>query len=269
MGDTVFAHCDFFVLPAFSPKRLFGDGITAPSPVTIQDLPRASGRLCVSLNSHIGTTGSFKTAHHGGITFDTTCNIPDTFAPFLATTPDSSGAIPVAVKQVKQSHGNKKQYIRLAGTQEFNAIWPEVLCLLYASALFQVATEWMNAQDVDEIWHPDISFVHAMLAICQQGSIKRIFLIEELLENSEMDPFVKFVHNTNQVPSSNLFGSRAEIAEYLCFIQHVQYEATKQTSFVSDWQGLFLLALSYEVLFKLSSLGTIDHLTDPQILTNW
>ncbi|KAJ7846500.1 hypothetical protein B0H14DRAFT_3454395 [Mycena olivaceomarginata] len=75
------------------------------------------------------------------------------------------------------------------------------------------------------------------------------YLVEEFI-NESSEGFVKFVHNGDANPLLDLDDPLYEIAEFLCFTQHVQYFKTDGTVFLSDLQGSASL------------------LTDPQIMTS-
>ncbi|KAJ7585298.1 hypothetical protein C8J56DRAFT_145300 [Mycena floridula] len=61
---------------------------------------------------------------------------------------------------------------------------------------------------------------------------------------------MKYIGNASAVPFKDLSDGDAEKALFLSFLQHVQYEKTRQLVYVSDYQGC----------------GSL--LTDPQIMTS-
>ena len=64
------------------------------------------------------------------------------------------------------------------------------------------------------------------------------YFAEELIPTSLEGEFVKYIHNGNAVPC-NLFDTKAdEIAEFLVFMQHVQYAKTNGQVYISDYQGM-------------------------------
>ncbi|KAJ7796283.1 hypothetical protein B0H14DRAFT_3494993 [Mycena olivaceomarginata] len=104
------------------------------------------------------------------------------------------------------------------------------------------------------------SFIHRFLSKILGGSpirgtaialraCWRTYLVEEFI-NESSEGFVKFVHNGDANPLLDLDDPLYEIAEFLCFTQHVQYFKTDGTVFLSDLQGSASL------------------LTDPQIMTS-
>ncbi|KAJ6462989.1 hypothetical protein C8R45DRAFT_841444, partial [Mycena sanguinolenta] len=108
---------------------------------------------------------------------------------------------------------------------------------------------------------PTIRFVHGGLAVAHTGShthaktsLSRTWLVEELLNLDEDNKFYKFINNDYAVPSTavDLADDLAltSTAEFLCFIQHIQYWKTGSMVYISDLQG------------------TTSLLTDPQIMTS-
>ncbi|KAJ7278617.1 hypothetical protein C8J57DRAFT_1221464 [Mycena rebaudengoi] len=81
------------------------------------------------------------------------------------------------------------------------------------------------------------------------SSIRRTYVLEEFIDTKTAGPYVKFVHDGSATPLLDEDDDLYRIAQFLCFTQHVQYQKTDQTVFISDLQGA-------------SSL-----LTDPQIMT--
>ena len=83
--------------------------------------------------------------------------------------------------------------------------------------------------------------------------MEKAFLVEEWIESDDRErPFTKYINN--QFPQSCVTPSAPskahEIADFLVFCQHVQWEKTRFAAFISDYQG------------------TGDLLTDPQITSN-
>ncbi|KAF8997750.1 hypothetical protein BDQ17DRAFT_1248311, partial [Cyathus striatus] len=106
---------------------------------------------------------------------------------------------------------------------------------------------------------PKIRFINAGLGIAQEsiavkagvkaGTVCKAYLLEEFIDKSEGE-FIKFINNGSAVlldEDEPLY----QIAEFLSFTQHIQYEKTGALVYISDFQG------------KNSSL-----LCDPQIMTS-
>ena len=99
---------------------------------------------------------------------------------------------------------------------------------------------------------PELRFVYAGVAVSHDqvlgnntantSSVRRTYLLEELID-TEDENFVKFVHNGNALPLLEPEDPLYEIAQFLCFTQHVQYYKTEGAVFLSDLQGMFLSCL--------------------------
>ncbi|KAJ7254577.1 hypothetical protein C8J57DRAFT_1076118, partial [Mycena rebaudengoi] len=106
---------------------------------------------------------------------------------------------------------------------------------------------------------PRLRFVDAAVAVSHEplsgnnianiSPIRRTYLLEEFIDTKTAGPYVKFVHNGSATPLLDEDDDLYRIAQFLCFTQHVQYQKTDQTVFISDLQG------------------TSSLLTDPQIMT--
>ena len=94
-----------------------------------------------------------------------------------------------------------------------------------------------------------------MVAIVQGIANEKAYLVEEWIHTDEGDgdcQFYKYINNrypTSALPTSAPQKAH-DIASFLLFTQHVQWEKTGRRAFVSDYQGGGQL------------------LTDPQITTN-
>ena len=84
---------------------------------------------------------------------------------------------------------------------------------------------------------PHLHFVEAAIAECDTG---KLFLIEEWINTSEAQ-FKKYINNVHAVSCIPQQAPEKikNIANFLCFAQHVQYQVTEGTLFTSDYQGMF------------------------------
>ncbi|KAJ7617635.1 hypothetical protein DFH06DRAFT_1012350, partial [Mycena polygramma] len=104
-----------------------------------------------------------------------------------------------------------------------------------------------------------LRFVHAGVAVSHEqvtgtnvkntSSICRSYLVEEFIDTDTQE-FVKYIHNGDAVPLLSHEDPYYDIADFLCFTQHVQYFKSGGAVFLSDYQGSQTL------------------LTDPQIMTS-
>ncbi|KAI6146731.1 hypothetical protein BKA82DRAFT_3980550 [Pisolithus tinctorius] len=62
------------------------------------------------------------------------------------------------------------------------------------------------------------------------------YLLEEKIECD--GDFTKFIHNCDCVPLLNPDEEGYDIAEFLCFTQHVQYIKTKGLVYIANYQGM-------------------------------
>ncbi|EGO03371.1 hypothetical protein SERLA73DRAFT_149701 [Serpula lacrymans var. lacrymans S7.3] len=90
---------------------------------------------------------------------------------------------------------------------------------------------------------PRLRLVQAAVAIPQDPceANAAVYLLEEKITGK----FVKYINNNSAVPRKNLEGSGLNIAEFLCFAQHAQYNMTEGLVFLSDFQGRSFSPLSY------------------------
>ena len=202
----------------------------ALTPVNFLSLPSTPGRLDVNLEITAALKGAFKTAHPGFI-------IPD---PNGVLPPPLSGKI--CIKQVYFS-GEGGVVKRYRPTEEQTFIHSEVCCLDWAKILLDLTYQFVETQQEDKGDFPGIipklRFVEAAIAECDLG---KIFLVEEWIDTSTK-PFMKYINNGRAVSCVPQHASEEvqNIANFLCFAQHVQYQVTKKTIFTSDYQGMFLI----------------------------
>ncbi|KAF8976292.1 hypothetical protein BDQ17DRAFT_1267468, partial [Cyathus striatus] len=94
---------------------------------------------------------------------------------------------------------------------------------------------------------PEIRFVKAGVGIVhdtagskpggKSATMRNVYLLEEFIENEGND-FIKFIHNGSAHPLLDGSDPLYAIAEFLCFMQHIQYEKTDSLVYVSDLQGV-------------------------------
>lgn len=82
-------------------------------------------------------------------------------------------------------------------------------------------------------------FVEAALAVERSSGDNgdpQVFLLEEVVGEKE-GPFRKYLNNVSTVPVSFVDKENDECAQFLAFVQHVQYFKTRKRAFISDYQG--------------------------------
>ena len=132
--------------------------------------------------------------------------------------------------------------------------------MYWADSLMTLANGWIQAQiaqrtidnDACPLTIPQLRFVRGGVASVQGGyhsfqveagkvfyQPNATYLIEEVIP-SALGHFTKYVHNMDATPQLPSFGGPAyEIAEFLCFVQHLQYWKTDALVYISDFQGMF------------------------------
>lgn len=186
--------------------------------------------------------GSFKTAHPGKIEIQGGVN------------PFTDGN--VCVKQVYERKDGSATIIRLKGRHELEKLSAECNCLKWATILLDLTYQFTN-REVKKRGEPplpilSLRFTCSMIAIVQDSSKEKVFLVEEWFDLVGGPPFYKYLDNRFLEPSvpPTAHPKAHQVADFLAFAQHVQWEKTCNLAFTSDYQG------------------TGDILTDPQITSN-
>lgn len=207
----------FLVTLRVIPRRLW-------SPLTLTkvnflSLPAICGSLNVDLKIVPTLKDAFKTAHSGSV-------IPNEDIP-------SSLSSNVCVKQVYFSGpgGVVKHYSPMI---EQDYIHSKMACLDWLRIFLDLTYQFIEENEgIHEEFPgiiPKLYFVKAAMADCD---VDKFFLIEEWIDTSGA-PFIKYINNTcavSCIPHQAPVGIQ-NIANFLCFAQHVQYQVT------SDDQGM-------------------------------
>lgn len=233
-------QCDFYEVPLPTyhpngfPKR--------PFEIDDPDVELHQGSLRVNLSLALMKRGACKTAHPGTVHFQGGAN------------PFTDGR--VCVKQVYEWKDTSNTIIRLKGRHELEMLSVECNCLRWASILLDLTYQFVN-REIEKrgdppLPIPKLRFPRSMIAIVQDSSMEKVFLIEEWFDLDDEHPFNKYLDN--RLPQHCLPDTAThkahEIAKFLVFAQHVQWEKTGGLVFTSDYQGAG------------------DILTDPQITSN-
>ena len=222
-------QCDFFIVPRTKydakdlPVRKYeisNDGVMC-----------YRGTLDANLSEDASHKGTFKTAHPGTVFFKDTVD-PDVFP---------SGK--VCVKQVFRTLPDGS-IIRMKGRHEIERLSVECNCLIWASLLLDLTYQFVDceAEGRGDLSRPipKLRFTRSMIAIVRESTMEKAFLIKEWLDpDDEERPFVKYLGNRFPepcVPLTAPLGAH-EIAEFLSFAQHVQWEKSSGLVFTSDYQG--------------------------------
>jgi len=242
--DTRSFRCLFYEIPYAS----YDDADGLPEHPFSLDEPEIKvhhGTLTVDLSKSSMEKGAFKTSHPGMIKLDD----ETTLSPF------TNGR--VCVKQMYQKRPNDDMIRRAIGRHDLGAFSVECNCHRWASILLDLTYKFIareiNTRGEPPFHIPKLRFTHVMIAIVQDTSIEKTFLIEEWIYPDEKEcPFTKYIDNRIPAPCVPFLSSPRvhEIAEFLAFAQHVQWTKSHFSAFTSDFQGA----------------GSL--LTDPQITSN-
>lgn len=176
---------------------------------------------------------------------------------------------------------------RLTVTDEQHAVTGEAKLLVWANALLEFAYDFIfdyaqtnNAPPGVEDFMtiiPLFRFVDAGVAVVvkplettltgRPSTQRATYLLEEMLPGTPAE-FVKYMHNSEATTILQHDDPEYELAEFLMFMQHVQYQITHGTAYISDFQGRprkFLRYLISYIFQYIPGVGT--SLTDPQIMT--
>lgn len=194
-------------------------------PVDFSSFPTVSGYLDVNLEVDPLLKGAFKTSHTGFI--KSSGDLPSSL----------SGEICAKHFYYPGLNGATKRY---PGIQEQTFIRSEVSCLDWARILLDLTYGFIaNYQGGEKSFSgtiPELRFVEAAVA---EVGVEKYFLIEEWIDTSRA-PFKKYINNGSPVSCIPTTAPEElqNIANFLCFAQHVQYQVTEGTMFTSDYQGL-------------------------------
>ncbi|CAK5269533.1 unnamed protein product [Mycena citricolor] len=195
--------------------------------------------------------GSFKSAHNARLNLH------------VLSSGNILGCVPnqhVAAKRMFESWSEDQTRLeRYKPSQEYLQTIREANIMLWAVSLFDFCYSFIqsfiekNGPPPADLTIFDIRFVEAGVALVHDSSARghsvkdtsslvRSFIIEEIITPTETDQaetFLKFVHNNLAAPTPFIVRNTVNyaVAEFLCFTQHIQYEKSGGTVFLSDLQG--------------------------------
>ena len=144
---------------------------------------------------------------------------------------------------------------------ESNILYREANVLYWAKSLLKMTYEFIDhAIDNSKVAPPPfeipcVHFVDAGLLLAYSdvlvattertsqsakpiGTVSTVYLAEERIPTLNGD-FVKYIHNSDAAPCGFLDTTEDKIANFLAFMQHVQYMKTGGQVYISDYQGMF------------------------------
>ncbi|EDQ99255.1 uncharacterized protein LACBIDRAFT_335167 [Laccaria bicolor S238N-H82] len=199
--------------------------------------------------------GSFKTTSPARLTFNGS-HYPLTGLGMLAHLAHSSNkkgcSLSVALKRPYRSKRGGGM-VRMPYAEEESAIFEECKLLIWANSLLKTAYHFMEHFMAR---HPSgkpppftvfqFRFVEAGMAIAQKPldnsgpsptTNRAAYLLEEMLPGEKTD-FIKYLHNASAASELLPDEPDYDLAEFLMFIQHVQYAITGGLAYVSDFQDM-------------------------------
>ena len=203
--------------------------------VNFLGLPAVSGRVDFNLSIDNSMKGSFKTSHRGSIVLDN------------GVLPQSLSGT-VCVKQLYFTEAGLGKARRYKGSEEQTLIHTEALCLDWAIMLLDLTyafvEDFQSKHGNFPGVIPHLRFVET--AIAEDQVMNRHFLIEEWIDTSRT-PFTKYINNG--LPVSCISHSAPteiqNIANFLCFAQHIQFHVTNGQVYTSDYQGMSINIIGY------------------------
>jgi len=133
----------------------------------------------------------------------------------------------------------------LDGVTQVKKLSSEINCLRWASALmglvYDYVDEHIGMHGSPPFSVPQMHFVKSALAITEDSMCCDAFLLEEVIDGSDLDngEFVKYIGNGSVFPYDHLEGEAIHRAKFLSFCQHLQFIKTNTYAFVADFQGEF------------------------------
>ncbi|KAF8058003.1 hypothetical protein FPV67DRAFT_1676776 [Lyophyllum atratum] len=214
------------------------------------------GHLSYDLKKPLLGRGTFKTAQTATLAF-LSASPPEGLGSKCDTSTESTPT-PVALKRPyfhrKSDLGKdeaKRPILRFAFSEEVDAVMNEANLLCWATSLLDSAQAHVEKlvksrlPDTAPFKIPYLRFVQAGIAISLRdidpkavsvSTNRAAYLLEELLPANRKS-FQKYVHNGKAKPLTEPHEANYDIAEYCCFIQHIQFMLTEGLAFISDFQG--------------------------------
>lgn len=219
-----------------------------PSP-TIASNRAISGHITYDPSVGLLGRGTFKTAQQAEL------HLSGSFPQGLG----SSGMLEdVALKRLyipggKRAADGRTIIKRYSVVEEMGMVEREASIIRMAASLLEIATDFIKkrlaekAPDIPPFSIPTLRFVLAGIAVALKdidpksiaaSSTRAVYLVEELILEED-GPFRKYVHNEQARPLMKTGHRDYVMAQFLCFIQHIQYNETRGLAFISDFQGDF------------------------------
>lgn len=234
VGDAKFHNMVFYLPRNFSSLN---ELIMTPTIDPIQR-EKVEGTLSVYLSDRIGEPGAFKISHPGSLTFPG-CTAESTIGQLPVNKP-------LCIKQLYVrdcTTGQPSKFYN--GAKEIKDLFQELVVMEWATTLMNFTYDWIALKDSEGAKSilpiPKMRFVHCALARGTPADGHKTFFVEELIDHPCDGKFIKYISNASGVILNGVPEERLYIARFLSFVQHQQYEMTKQLVFISDIQGKCML----------------------------
>ncbi|KAI6006423.1 hypothetical protein EDC04DRAFT_2583001 [Pisolithus marmoratus] len=136
------------------------------------------------------------------------------------------------------------RFNRYVLSQEVEKLFCKANVLYWAKSLMQMTYQFIdhavNTYTIPPPFNiPRLWFVEAGLATSSSSTrMTSAYLLEEKIICDGV--FTEFIHNVDCSPLLDPGEDGYNIAEFLCFMQHVQYIKTKGLAYIADYQGISL-----------------------------
>ncbi len=225
------------------------------------DLNDVTNRFLVELfvnastPNRIGNAGSFKTTHPAHIKLShnhseddtgTILNVPAIVAKCLFVAQQTNPSDSTQTPRIKR--------VRMKATDELPQMLDEANCLHWGAALMTQVYNFvdntlgrMSRASIHKagLHIPRLRFVLSALAVPCNFNADPVYLLEERISDS----FTKYIINSRLEPMADLIGPARDIADFLCFAQHVQYHLSAGHVFISDFQGAYHIIMFIKAAF--------------------
>lgn len=207
--------------------------------------------------------GTFKTANRATFEFDNMRPLVglgsnDTLDKLVVALKRPFLEVKTTSKQPSRSVNARAAVSRLTVTDEQHAVTGEAKLLVWAKALLEFTYDFIfdyaqnnhappGVEDFMSII-PVFRFVDGGVAVVvkpletsaagRPSTQRATYILEEILPGTK-DDFTKYLNNSSAITLIERDESESDylLAEFLMFVQHVQYQITHGTAYISDLQG--------------------------------
>ncbi|KAG1780383.1 hypothetical protein EV702DRAFT_964448, partial [Suillus placidus] len=176
--------------------------------------------------------GTFKSCHPALI-YSTAMSASTTPQPAILLVEE------VVAKRVFFWKGQRKGHQCFAREDELARTLNEANCLYWGAALMGMTCTFIDEmletgkvpKDIEDLI-PHLRLVYAALTVpvdTKNSNVGANYLVEEKISGK----FLKYINNDSAVPVHGLHAKEANIALFLCFVQHIQYHLSNHMVYIS------------------------------------